>query len=124
MSLSEIITILVSDTALSELLGVTTDDKRIYPLEIDGQGMSYKYTQLTNDGVKTQDRLEIRVAYTDLSKCYKIMQRVDELLITIGDDPLTSNILHVEKNGGITPVENKHTGTFTMGSFYSVKGRK
>lgn len=68
------------------------------PLLTDGIG--YNFITLTNDGIKEQSQFELTIINTDLLRCYEIKEQLDKLLITIGDTPLTNNILEVSQNGG------------------------
>lgn len=101
MVLNDILEILKNDAELSALLQPTANDKRIYAYR--GQAdtcISYRHTPVTSDGIKAQDKLEINCISTDYATAEKILRRVKELLLTVGDKKLNDEILNVSLNGG------------------------
>lgn len=100
MILIELITILKNDTILKTLLKATVTNTKIMPMPLLTDGIGYNFITLTNDGIKEQSQFELTIINTDLLRCYEIKEQVDKLLITIGDTPLTNNILEVSQNGG------------------------
>lgn len=99
---SEIISILSNDTTLRALIGSTVTDTRIYPLKTmnNYDCIVYKNFPVSDNGVKVQERMEINIIASTYKKALDIAERVNELLLTIGDTPLTSTVLEVELNGG------------------------
>ena len=99
---SEIISILSNDTTLRALIGSTITDTRIYPLKTmnNYDCIVYKNFPVSDNGVKVQERMEINIIASTYKKALDIAERVNELLLTIGDTPLTSTVLEVELNGG------------------------
>lgn len=123
--LVQVLDILGSDETLSKLLKKTVRDSRIYPLEgRTGNCISYKYTTVTDDKIKQQNRLEIRCFSEDIATSYEILDRVKELLLTFGDNQLTDNILNCNLNGGITPQKNEFTNSYYTGAFFILTTRK
>lgn len=102
MVIREILDILKQDTELTELLEATSQNRKIYMNETTFQGdcIVYTYTQLTNDKVKAQSRIEIDCISSDYEKSSLILTRVQELLLTLGDEPATENIIEIIQNGG------------------------
>ena len=100
MVLSELTTILKNDTTLKTLLKATVTNTKIMPMPLSSEGIGYSFIPLTNDGIKEQSQFELTIMNADLFKCCEIKEQVDKLLITIGDTPLTNNILEVSQNGG------------------------
>lgn len=102
MIIKEILNILKQDERLTELLEATSQDRKIYINETSYKGncLVYTFTQLTNDSVKAQSRFEIDCISPDFERCSFILKRVQDLLITLGDEPLTNNIIEISQNGG------------------------
>lgn len=100
MLLIELITILKNNTILKTLLKATVTNTKIMPMPLLTDGIGYNFITLTNDGIKEQSQFELTIINTDLLRCYEIKEQLDKLLITIGDTPLTNNILEVSQNGG------------------------
>ena len=100
MVLIELITILKNDATLKTLLKATVTNTKIMPMPLLTDGIGYTFIPLTSDGVKEQSQFELTIINTDLLRCYEIKEQLDELLITIGDTPLTNSILEVGQNGG------------------------
>lgn len=99
---SEIIKLLTDDTTLKTKLGATTGDTHIYPLYTmnNNECIIYKHVPVSDDGIKTIDRLEITIIASTYAKTLEIEECVKSILLTIGDTPLNTLILEVELNGG------------------------
>ena len=99
---SEIISLLSADSTIKTLLGAITGDTRIYPLETKSLNdcIIYKHIPVSDDGIKTIDRLEITIIASTYAKSLQIEDRVKSILLTKGDTPLNTSILEIELNGG------------------------
>ncbi|WP_410497212.1 hypothetical protein QTL86_11135 [Cellulosilyticum sp. ST5] len=100
MVLIELITILKNDTTLKTLLKAEIDNTKIMPMPLLSDGIGYNFIPLLSDGIKEQSQFEITIINKNLFKCCEIKERLDKLLITIGDTQLTNSILEVSQNGG------------------------
>lgn len=102
MIIKEILNILKQDERLTELLEATSQDRKIYMNETSyiGDCLVYTFTQLTNDSIKAQSRIEIDCISPDFERGSSILKRVQELLLTTGDEPATKNIIEITQNGG------------------------
>ncbi len=102
MIIKEILNILKQDERLTELLEATSQNRKIYMNETTFQGdcIVYTYTQLINDKIKAQSRIEVDCISSDYEKGSLILKRVQELLLTLGDEPATENIIEINQNGG------------------------
>lgn len=102
MIIKEILNILKQDERLTELLEATSQDRKIYMNETSyiGDCLVYTFTQLTNDSIKAQSRIEIDCISSDFERGSFILKRVQELLLTKGDEPATENIIEITQNGG------------------------
>ncbi len=101
MMLNEILTILKADSQLSSLLGATVKDSHIYMNQGKAETcISYKYSIISSDGIKAQCKLEINCISPDYGKAESMLNRVKQLLVTIGNKQLNNDILNVALNGG------------------------
>lgn len=100
MILLELLEILESDLELATLLKVDITNGKINPMPLITDGVGFNFIPLTNDGIKSQSVFELTIANKLLNKCYEIKTRIDNLIITIGNDNLTSTICSVSQNGG------------------------
>lgn len=99
--LNEILNILKADSELYSLLGATVKDSHIYMNQGKAETcISYKYTLISSDGIKAQSKLEINCISTEYGKAENTLNRVKQLLITVGDNQLNNDILNVALNGG------------------------
>lgn len=100
--ISEIISKLNNDSILKALIGGTEADTHIYPLYSlsNDDCIIYKHIPVSDDGIKTIDRLEITINTTSYSHSLEIENRVKDLLLTVGDKPFSNSILEIELNGG------------------------
>lgn len=99
--LNEILNILKADSGLTALLGATVADSKIYMNQGKAETcISYKYSLISSDGIKAQSKLEINCISPDYAKAESILNRVKQLLITIGNRQLNNDILNVALNGG------------------------
>lgn len=100
MILEELLNILEADTSLATLLGASVTNSKIMPMPLITDGVGFDFIPLINDGAITQSVLELTIANTDMFSCYEIKDKIDNLLITIGNNELTSTITGVSANGG------------------------
>lgn len=100
MILEEILNILENDTDLATLLNASITNSKIMPMPLITDGIGFNFIPLTNDGTKSQSVFELTIANEMLDKCYEIKDKIDNLIITIGNDNLTSTVLSVSQNGG------------------------
>lgn len=99
---SEIIGKLSNDLILKALIGGTEEDSHIYPLNsfINDDCIVYKHIPVSDDGIKSIDRLEITINTTSYSNSLEIENRIKDLILTVGDKPFSNSILEIELNGG------------------------
>lgn len=102
MTVEETLTILKSDKLLKELLEASITDSKIYLNDTTSRdnSITYKYIPLINDAIKMQSRLEIDCISSNYEKGMQILTRVQKLLLTTGDAPLTNNLIEITQNGG------------------------
>jgi hypothetical protein len=93
MIIEEIISILRNDEELKRLLG----GNHVYatPSTYLGNSVVYSWYTLSSDKVKTTDKLEIHIITDTLLEGAEIESRIKELLLTLGDEPLTANVREV-----------------------------
>lgn len=93
----EIIDILKNSAALRPLIG-----DNIYPnfTTYLGDCIVYTWNTTYNDRAVKRQRLKITIIASDLEKAEAIETEVGALLLTLGDAPLTRNIVSVKQNGG------------------------
>lgn len=95
--MKEIISILLNSPRLQALVG-----NHIYPNYTTylGDCITYTYETIYNDKAVKRQRLTITIIAGDLEKAEAIETEVGALLLTLGDEPLTRNIIQVRQNGG------------------------
>lgn len=98
--IQDIIAILRNDVELSNLLGATATDSKISPNYAVKDGIKYEFNILTNDKIKVQANLVLTIVNNDLLVAYAIKSKLDEILLTLGDEQLTDDILQVSQTGG------------------------
>ena len=95
----EAITLMLEDTELKKLIG-----SNVYPAPTDclDDCVLYNfYTEAQSDGAQ-KVRLQITIVCSTMEKTLQIEERIKTILLTLGDKPLTTNILQVALNGGGT----------------------
>lgn len=87
----------MSSEKLNQLVG-----DNIYPNHTTylGDCIVYTYETTYNSRAVKRQRLTITIIVDDLEKADAIETEVGALILTLGDAPLTNNIIHVEQNGG------------------------
>lgn len=122
MALEELMSILVASNELSTLLGASIRDSKIAPTPRDGEGIGYNFIPLINDGCLQQSQFELKIINANLINCYAIKSVVDSLLICIGDNRLTDNILSCSQNGG-GQYKDIDSGLFILQANYTITER-
>ena len=113
---------------VTELLEVLKQNNFVVcPFEVDlkendDNTIIYTFDNVTNDGVISQDKFSVKIISNDMEKCYKNLDRLKNVLLTIGDEPLTHNILSVTLNGGGS-LYNYETDTVLLKADFIVKSR-
>ena len=82
----------------------------------------YNLIPISSNKIIEENRLEITVISLDMETGLKIVEKIKQELITLGDKPLTNNILTINLNGGGS-LENLETNTFHFKVFFNVKSR-
>lgn len=96
MMLNEILNILKADSELYSLLGANVKDSHIYMNKGKADTcISYRYSLISSDGIKAQSKLEINCISPDYAKAESILNRVKQLLITVGNKQLNNDILNI-----------------------------
>ena len=115
MIIREIINILKQDTEL-------TDNVFMNDTDYIGECIVYSYSQLTNNGIIAQSRLEIDCINKNYEQGYIMLEKVQELLLTLGDRKLTENIIEITQNGG-GYVYDKNVNLHKFKAIFSIKER-
>lgn len=125
MVLDELLELLQSDDKLKELLGVTEEDPKIYAFGVDEirDCIVYKLIPQTSDGVKEQSRFEVTIITQDMGLGLEVLEQVKTILLTIGDQTKTTNILEISLNGGGC-LENIETNTIHHKAYFIIKSRR
>lgn len=100
MVLVDLISTLKNDKTLKSLLNATITESKIHPMPCNEDGISYNYNDLTNDALVRQSQFKATIIHDDLMKCYEIKERVDNLLITLGDQSFNKDIMSIAQTGG------------------------
>ena len=95
--IKEIITILNDSNELQALIG---DNIYPYTTNYNGECIIYQIIPQSDDKVVNGVRVQISIITETLDKALSIEKIIKHLLLTIGDEPLTNNILQVVQNGG------------------------
>lgn len=95
----EAIALMLNDDELKKLIG-----SHIYPTQTDylGDCVIYNFHTIYQDKKVQKCRLQINIIATTTAKTVAIEERIKTILLTLGDGPLTNDILQVELNGGGT----------------------
>lgn len=103
----DILNILKNDTQLINLIGTAAN---IYPMETSytGECIVYEIVPLSDDRITQQNRLQIHAISYTMAKAIAIEKRVKQLILTLADTPLTTNILKVVMNGGGSLYDGEH----------------
>ena len=85
---------------IKELINLLSKyDLKPYP-DTRAEGISYSYFPVTNDGTVEIGQFELTIANKNLIKCYEAKDEINDILITLGDEQLTNNILSITQSGG------------------------
>ena len=95
--MEEIIAIIKSDAVLKSLVG-----NNIVPFGQSGivECLMYEFSPSQNNKAKVVDRLNLTSVAFSISKAKQILDRVNEIILTLGDTKLTNKIKKVSLNGG------------------------
>lgn len=95
--MKDVIRILLADATLHALIG-----DNIYPNHTTylGDCIVYTYNTVYNDKAVKRQRLKLTIIATDLETVDAIEACVSALLLTLGDDILTNDVVQVKQNGG------------------------
>lgn len=98
MTITKLIQILKNDEQLAALLG----GNHVYatPCTYRGNCITYNWLPVTSDKIKTTDKLEMHIITDTILDSVAVEERVKELLLTLGDEPLSGEIRDVYLNGG------------------------
>lgn len=96
--IEELVSIMNNSNDLVSLL----NGQHIYPYLTDylGECVIYQITPQIDNKAHQTLRVQLSIITETLSKALEIEKVLKQLLLTIGDQPLTDNILQVEANGG------------------------
>ncbi len=97
--IKEVVSILNNSAALQALFDGMN---RIYPYTTDylGDCVIYQVFPQSDNKAVNKIRIQISIIADTLDKALSVESIIKKLLLTIGDEPLTQNILQVEQNGG------------------------
>lgn len=119
--IEQIVSLLQADAALQALI-----NGKIYPFSVPLEALPaivYTFTPSIDDGIKEQNKLEIRIITRDYQQGLAIDSAVRRILLTIGDKPLNNSILSASLNGGGT-LQDTASGLIHMFTFYNLLNRK
>lgn len=112
----ELLNLMLGCVALTDIVG-----KRITPYHTDKvNSLFYNVTPLSSDGTKERYRLETTAIFEDDYKALQVREELKKLFITIGDTPLTENILKCVQNGGSKPIFNGTNNTYTIKTIFEM----
>lgn len=102
----EAIALMLNDDELKELIG-----SNIFPnrTEYLGDCIVYNFHTITQDKKVQKCRLQITIIAATTALTVAIEERVKTILLTLGDNPLTNDILQVALNGGGTLYDEERT---------------
>ncbi|HCT64462.1 MAG TPA: hypothetical protein DIC60_04210 [Lachnospiraceae bacterium] len=101
MILDDILQRLEDDTELKSLLNSTSNNTGIYLNKTDkSDSITYRFINLSSDGIKEQNRLEINCLSLNYIKANQILDRVKAILLTFGDEQFNNDVLEIALNGG------------------------
>lgn len=123
MILDDILQRLEDDTELKSLLNSSSNNTGIYLNKTDKtDSITYRFINLTSDAIKEQNRLEISCLSQDYLKVNAILERVKEILLTVGDEQFDNDVLEITLNGG-GYLFDEDTKNHIVKAFFIVKNR-
>lgn len=123
MILDDILQRLEDDTELKLLLNSSSNNTGIYLNKTDKtDSIVYRFINLSSDGIKEQNRLEISCLSQDYLKVNNILERVKEILLTVGDNQFNNDVLEIALNGG-GYLFDEDTNNHIIKAFFIVKNR-
>lgn len=129
MMIYAILNRLRNDTELIDLLGITPEDSRIYPLSTTNLGpcLVYNDSPIGDDGRTKTNRLEMRIIDTDYDHMLFIEKALNEIMIIPEDEPgyvfNGVNIMSCLQNGGGT-IEHDGADVVERIIYYEIKWRR
>lgn len=95
----DLIQLLINDPVINAMIG-----SHIYANATTYMGdcIVYEFYPVSNDKIKKHSRLKITIIAQDIAHTEMIENRVNDVILTLGDEKLVADILHVEQNGGGT----------------------
>jgi hypothetical protein len=121
--LDNILQKLEEDEQLKLLLNSTSNDTGIYLNKTDkSDSITYRFVNLSNDGVKEQSRLEISCLSKNYLKANAILERVKSVLLTVGDEQFNNDVLEIALNGGGYLFDND-TQNHIVKAFFILKNK-
>lgn len=99
----ELIQAMLNDVELNKLVG-----SNIFPTQTDylGDCILYSFHTTMSDRITERCRLQLTIIASTMATTLLIEDRIKYLLLSLGDEPLTNDILRVEINGGGTLYDN------------------
>lgn len=123
MILDNILQKLEEDEQLKLLLNSTSNNMGIYLNKTDkSNSITYRFINLSSDGIIEQSRLEINCLGKDYLKANEIFERVKAVLLTIGDEQFNNDVLEIALNGGGYLFDND-TKNHIVKAFFIVKNK-
>lgn len=119
-----LIDMIKNDKQIKEILKPTISNPKVYPYYKNEHinCILHKLVLLSSDGIKEQNRLELTFVHEDELIAKKLMNRVKELLTTVGDNKINNEILEISLNGGGNLVDYQ-TNTIQLKAFFNIKNR-
>lgn len=121
----EIIIELKNNSELRELLSASLDNPHIemFSTSIDNlPAITYTFSDVSDNAIKKIEKLEVRAISTDIATTINIANKVKEIVLTVGDTPLSNNILSVEVNGGGL-MEDTSANLYSQTILFNIIGR-
>lgn len=97
MVIKQILKILNEDAEIKQLIG---EHIFLSPTSYTGEAIVFSFVPVSSDKIKRLDRMEINIITETASKGFEIEERLKQLLLTFGDQPLLNGIQDCYLNGG------------------------
>lgn len=79
----------------------------------------YTWMPQTSDKIKAQARLDLTAITHNIGDSIAAIDAVKKVILTLGDEPLSVDILHVEQNGGGN-MHNIDTNTWHVKAIFTI----